>query len=161
MRENMKDIYQVLSNDETLLRLLYYKADHLDDDVTVASPKRPDVLSLPISDKWEIINDVIKNIPKVNDLDGQKKCRLLFYPSRRYSNGSYYSSAQSIVIDVLVHMDYENDFRMEWICDRVTDLLSNERITGVGKITFDDGNQIGTPADYIGYRLTYSFGSVN
>ncbi|NLD45797.1 MAG: hypothetical protein GX660_01165 [Clostridiaceae bacterium] len=158
MKDNMIDIFKVLSGDEVLLRLLYYKPKNALDDPLSADKSNV----LLMENKWDIIDDVLKPIPKTDDLENQTKCRIMFYPGRRLKQpGNYLTASQYVVFDVLVHFDFEIDFRMEQICDRLNELVFNQNITGMGGGKYIDGNQIRVPEGYIGYRLTYSFGSVN
>lgn len=114
-------------------------------------------------EKWKIINDRIKTTSKTDDLDNNRKCRLVFYSGSRSHSNNYKVSEQEIVFDILVHFDYENvDFRMSWICDRINELLFDERVTGIKKITFEGGRPIPSVAnEYVGYKLSYIIGSVN
>jgi len=160
MEKCIKDVFKVFCEDETLLRLLYYKPTSGIDDPL--STDKPNVLELDEEDLWIFINDSIKTTPKVDGLDTVSKCRILVYPGNRRSNGNYLIANQNIIIDVLVHFDFdEKDLRLCKICDRVNDLLFYERITGLGKITYDDGRPISAPINYIGYRLTYNVGDAN
>jgi len=161
MRKNIQDIYKVLTTDETLLRLLYYPASNpLDSPL---SPSKQNILEMPDNEKWSIILDRIKTTPKVDDLvDDTPKCRLLFYAGTRNSTRNYLIADQEMVFDVLVHMKFDDlDQRLSWICDRLNDLLFNQRITGMGKAEFKSGREIGAPNGYVGYRLRYLFGSEN
>jgi hypothetical protein len=155
MRQNLRDIYLTFTNDETLLRLLYYLPpnDPLD-------PTLENILSK--TDKWDIIDDRIVLTSKTDDLekDSTPKCRLLMFPGRRGNTRNYLVADQEIVIDILVHFTYEKDQRLEWISDRVNELLFSNKITGVGEMRFKDGKPLGSPNNYIGYRLTYEIGSV-
>jgi hypothetical protein len=160
MRENMQDIYKVLTSSEKLLRLLYYKPINATDDPLSIS--KTNILDMPELTRWEIIQDRIKTTPKVDDLDKNQICRLLFFPGNRDKTNNYLISDQDIVFDILVHFVYEDaDQRMEWICDVVNELLFNQKITGMNNISYIGGNQINVPQGYIGYRLTYKFGSEN
>lgn len=160
MRKYIQDIYRVLTNDETLLRLLYYlPVDGLDSPLDTNKENILDKL-----DKWDIILDRIVTSPKVDDLlDTEPKCRLLFYAGRRQSTNNYLLSSQEMVFDVLVHFDFDSvDQRQSWICDRINELICNkENITGIGKILFQGANGIGAPKGYVGYRMSYSLGSGN
>lgn len=158
MRENVMSIGKVFNSDETLLRLLYYKASNFND--SPLSPSKPDILSLP--NKWDIIGQRIVSTQKVEDLSTNQICRILFYPGRRWKTEKYLVADQEIVIDVLCHVTYDQmDYRLSWICDRVAELMFDERITGLNKMRYKEGGSITAPNGYIGYRLTYSFGSVN
>lgn len=155
------DIYKVLISDETLLRLLHYKpTNRLDDPL---SPSKPNILEKPIDELKKIIDDVIVSALKVSELDTEKKCRLLFYPGTgRSTNDNYLFSNQEYIFVAFVHLDYENiDRRNQMICDRVNQLISNKRITGMGKVLFKSRRPVNAPKDYIGYQLSYEFISEN
>jgi hypothetical protein len=156
----MADIFKVLTSDETLLRLLYYKpVNYFDDPLDAA---KANILDKQPVDRWEIINDLIYATPKTDDLTSAAKCRLFFYPGRRSSTSNYLFSTQEVIFDVLVHFDYENvDQRMSWVADRINDLLCNQRVTGFGKVEFKSGSPISSPTGYVGYRLIYGIGSDN
>jgi hypothetical protein len=157
LRESMLKIYGVLVNDETLLRLLYYKPSNFNDDPL--DPSKPDVTSLP--NRWDITKDRIKKSIVTHDLDtSDPKCRILMYPDkRRPHNNSYAYSDQYVNLDILCHHEYDEvDFRMSWICDRINDLMFNKRIAGIGKIEYYSGGAIGVHKDgYVGFRLIYKF----
>lgn len=159
MRQSFEEIYKTFTSDETLLRLLYYKSNDITDNPL--DPYKPNILQMDEYQRWGIINDVIKNHPTVDGLDTQPKCRILFYAGQRVPTNNYQMSDQEVVIDVIVHNSFEEvDFRSSWICDRISELLSNEKKWGIGKTFFSHGSPIGVPDNYIGYRLQYSFGSI-
>lgn len=159
MRDNIAAIYKVFTNDETLLRLLYYKPVDANDNPL--DPLKQDILTMDAITKANIINDLIKTTPTVTDLSNTEKCRILFYPGRRTSTNNYLIAKQEIVFDILVHFDFDNvDLRLSWITDRLNELVCNQKITGLGKVYFVAGGSIGAPPNYVGYRVTFSFGSV-
>jgi hypothetical protein len=159
MRKNLQDIYKILTQDEIILRLLYYKPINANDNPLDLN--KENILDKPIEEKWEIIMDRIKTTPTTDKLDIEPKCRVCFYPSRRGNTNNYLYATQQVTFDVLVHFDYDNvDLRLSWICDRINELLFDKRITGIGKINFVSGSSIPQPIEkYIGYRLIYDFGS--
>lgn len=160
LRQYSMDIEKLLI-DETLLRLLYYKPQNYLDDPLDAS--KENILDKPSDEKWEIIKDRIVSAPKFDDLDKIEKCRLLVYPHiGRSTRSNYLFANQEYSFDVFVHFDYQNvDKRLEWICDRVNDLLKNFSVTGFGKVLFKDRGKLSAPNNYIGYRLTFEFISEN
>lgn len=162
MRKMIQDIYQVLTGDETLLRLLYYKpVDALDDPL---DPAKPNILDIADEvEKWNIINDCIATTPRVSDLDTSEKCRLLFYLGRRINTDNYLFADQEIILDVLTHINFDGvDQRLSWICDRINELVFDKRLTGIGKIYFSGGGIIpNVPTNYTGYKLMYLVGSGN
>lgn len=159
MRKNIQDIYKVLVNDETLLRLLHYIDNTDDSDAnSPLNPSKPNILDMAIATKWDIIQDVIKTTPKIDDLDSDKKCRVLIFPGDRRGTGNYLISNQKFIFDIFIHVDIDNvDQRLSWVCDCLNELICNERITGMGKILFIDGKNILSIKNYIGYRLIYEF----
>lgn len=162
LRKYSMDIEKLLVEDETLLRLLIYKpSNYLDNPLDTT---KPNILDMPVDDMWKLIKDRVVSAPKFDDLDaGEEKCRLLFYPSNgRPQNDNYLYSTQQYTFDIFVHFNYQNiDKRLEWICDRVNELVFDKRITGMGKVAFKDRGKLSAPNNYLGYRLVYEFGSGN
>lgn len=152
MRENLIELYTVFYNNQPLLKLLYYPSTSYYDDPL----DKPDITDQNIK------NDLIKRSIVVDDLTVERnKGRVLIYPNNRYNTYNYNVAKQVVNIDILVpiKMD-EADFRLAWICDHVNSLLHDERITGMGKIAFRGGVPIRVGKDgYIGYQLSYEFGS--
>jgi hypothetical protein len=157
MRKSMSDIYKIFISDETLLRLLYYPPENLGTNTPdPLSPDNPNILDMPLDDKWAIIDDRILKIPKTDDLS-TPKCRLLFFADRRTPTQNYYYANQEIICDILVHYEYEKDDRSMWISDRINELLVRERITGIGRMDYVGGGQLKVPDNYIGFRHKYEF----
>lgn len=159
LEHDMSAIYKTVSSDDIMLRLLYYKPQNgLDDPL---SPSKTNVLDLPNS--YEIIDDVIKFAPKVDDLTSKNICRLLFYPGRRSPTKNHQTSSQEFVFDLLVHIDdfQLKDLRMEKIVDRLGEIMFGKRIMGLGKVESNGGNPLGAPPNYIGYQIVYTVGSGN
>lgn len=160
MRQNLIDVYKILTRDEILLRLLYYKPQSPNDD-PLASDK-PNILDKDEVEKWNIISDVIRPIPFIKDLVDVSKCRLIIYPGSRNATGNYLLANQEIVFDIFVHIDFEKyDLRLSAICDRINELICGKEIFSTGKVKFVYGEYVSAPQNYIGYRLVYSFRSVN
>jgi len=153
LRKNLIDIFNHIGNDKELLRLLYYPSDPL-------NPSKQDVQSLP--DFQKIRSERIIRSPKTNDLTVDKGiCRICMYMGNRTPDNRAYAD-QDIVFDVYAHIDkYDiNDARSLWICDKINELLSMERVTGIGKMLSNRMLIIGNPpSGYIGYKLIYTFGS--
>jgi hypothetical protein len=152
LRKNIIDIFNYIGNDKPLLRLLYYPSDPL-------NPSKQDVQSL--SDFQNIRKQLIIRSPKTDDLTNTQICRICMYMGNRSSINNRYAD-QDIIFDVYAHIDKydKNDARALWICDRINELLSLERVTGIGKMLSDRMLIIANPpSGYIGYRLVYTFGS--
>ncbi|MBX6361879.1 MAG: hypothetical protein IRZ03_17605 [Acidobacterium ailaaui] len=156
----MEKFYSVLVNDEQLLRYLYYHPTNYSDDPL--SPTKADVTTMP--NTWDIRRNLIKKSKVVDDLNVDTNInRILVFPGKRrpqYNN--YLFASQLVVIDSLVRIkDDDIDCRQSKINDRINDLVFDERIGGVGKVSFKDGDQIGAPPGFVGYRLIYEVGSVS
>lgn len=161
MKQHIRDIYLRFLEDEQLLRLLYYPPKNGTKTPDPLSPALPDITKMDIDKLWEIRDDRILMTPKTDDLK-TPKCRLLFYAGRRQStNGNFYFSNQEIICDVFCHYMFEKDQRSMAICDRINEILFNERITGIGKVLFKQGGQIGGVNDYVGYKLVFEICSEN
>lgn len=163
MFESMDAIRDILIGDDELWKLLYYKPKHGDDDPL----QRGSVLeSVDVGERHLIINKRLKHTPVTDDLgvDGDEGiCRIIFYPApRRPQSGNYAIARQRVNFDIFVHHSFNDvDMRLSKICDRVNKIIFNERISGIGGVTFVDGNPfVMSDEGYIGYTLTYEFGSV-
>lgn len=160
MKDNLSDVYKVLTSDETLLRLLYYlPSSSLDDPL---STDKANILDM--ENHWDIINNVIMPTFKTDDLNENPKCRLMVCPGNRNSTGNYLLSEQEIVFAIFVHIDFDKaDLRLSWICDRINELMNNKQITGIGKVRFLSGRPISIRGNiyYVGYELVYVFGSAS
>lgn len=164
MYENLLQINKVLKSDSDLWKLLYYRSSSLSDDPL----NKPDVLSLPPEERKKIMDLRLKHSPTTDDmaLDDNKNgiCRLIFFPKKRKpQNQNYFVANQDIVIEIYVHKSFNDiDLRLSRITDRINKLFSNERITGLGKVEFVDGDSfILEGKNYIGYYMIYRFGSMS
>jgi hypothetical protein len=159
-KENLEDFYSILINNETLLRLLYYHPENYLDDPL--DPNKDDVTTL--SNTWDIRRNLIKKSRAVKDITSETEInRVLIYAGKRRPTRNYLIADQRIVIDHFTRIkDDEMDFRQSKINDKINDLFTNNKISGIGKVEFLDGNQIGAPAEgFVGYRLIFEIGSVN
>lgn len=152
MRENLIELYKVFYNNQPLLKLLNYPStSYYDDPLT-----KPDITDQNVK------NNLIKRSIVVDDLTVERnKGRVLIYPNGRYNTSNYGVADQIVNIDIFVPIKMDEvDFRLSWICDHINSLLHNEKITGIGKISFSGGRPIiNAVKDYIGYQLSYTFGS--
>lgn len=161
MRESLKSIYEVLTTDEVLLRLLYYNSKNDKDNPLEES--KGNILDKDDVDRWNIIEDVIKKDSSVNDLENsQEKCRICFYSGARKKRQNYLISSQDIIFDIYTHININDvDFRLSWICDRLNKLIFSKDIMKLGKIYFKSGSKISSPTGYEGYRIIFSFEDKN
>jgi len=159
-KQYQTNVFKVLSNDSDLLKILFHLPKHNNDNPL----DKEDILSMPSSQKWSIIKDLIKFTPSVRGLDKEPKCRVIFYNENRNPQADNYKvSEQHIRFDIFAHADYNDmDMRLSMICDRINDLMFDKRIAGMGKVEQVGGDIIGSaPEDYIGYYLVYKIGSGN
>lgn len=177
-REHINSIYTRLITDETLMRLLYYKPENyrnkiphpLSDKLKNIVPLDQVVIpeceeyndKIPYIDEdeyWDIVDDRILTSSKDSNIVEEDVCRLYIYLGRRRPKfGSYYTVDQEIIIDILVHESYENDLRLDWINDRISELITLERITGFGRLDYAGGNPRQAPIGYSKYENIYTFG---
>lgn len=158
MYENLNDIVKLFYHDETLLRLLYYPPTNFSSIADPLDSSLPNVKD--IDTDWSIRLDRIMTTAKSDDLETTELCRIYLYAGRRNPTQNYQVADQEVIVDILCHNDFENgDLRTLRISDRINELLISERITGLGKMDYAGGGQIGTPNNYSGYGHRYKFGS--
>ncbi|MFS1518501.1 hypothetical protein V1503_18870 [Bacillus sp. SCS-151] len=159
MYEGINDIREVFRFDETLLRLLYYPPE----DLRTSMPDPLDEIlpnMLDMDEDWSIRDKHIMLIPKASDFEEEPLCRIYLYAGRRLSSGDYHIAKQQVIVDILCHNDFEVDLRSLRISDRINQLLVHEKMTGIGRMTYEDGDPISAPENYVGYRHIYQFGSL-
>lgn len=165
MREVINNIYQVLINDEILLRLLWYKPkretgkDPLDGIEPLTDPPTlPHVKDM--ATYWDIVDERVMLAEKVNDLVEKPICRLYISPGRRRGLfNNYLLASQEIVISVYVHEDYEVDMRSAWISDRINELIVLEYVKGTmnKRFEFVAGNARVAPIQYSKFELIFEY----
>lgn len=155
MREVVGNIYQLLIEDEELMRLLWY----LPKQFTGNDPLDINLLNVKdMAEYWNIVNERVLLAEKENDLLGAI-CRLYISAGRRRPVfDSYLLATQEIVISMYVHEDYELDMRSAWISDRINELIALEYIEGsIGKMDFVAGNARVAPLQYRRYDLLFEY----
>lgn len=159
MRLFFNNIYTKLRQDEELMRLLHYKPS----DYTLKRPgpldtSLPDIVNENNDEYWDIVDMTIRKAVKTTEIQEKGICRLYLYAGRRRSRfENYLVVDQEVVIDVLVHEVFDKDDRLNWIIDRINELVALERIAGVGKLEFVAGNGRKAPTGYSKYELMYKF----
>ncbi|MCK9544821.1 MAG: hypothetical protein M0R03_22640 [Novosphingobium sp.] len=158
MFKNLKDVYEILVKDEILLRLLYYPSEDFDD--SPLSDDKPNILNKSTTEKWDIINELIKTTNKTSDLTEESRCRICVYMGNRRETRNNAVANQQVVFDIYAPIDWDEiSFRLTQICDTIDKLFCGQRITGLGKTDSHIGGVIVAPSGFIGYRLIYDFGS--
>lgn len=161
IRNNMKTLLDLFRNDETLLRLLFYKPKSIVDNIPdPLSPSRSNILEKDEEELWQIRDEHIFPMYKDSDLKDIETCRIHVYAGNRVpTNHNYTLAEQDFVIDIFSHESYEKDYRLLWVTDRLNELLFNKRITGITKIKYDSGRILQSPSSYSAYRHVYTFES--
>lgn len=173
MRQVTNEIFKLLRTDEELLRLLWYPSEdinkkqlhHMDMNLPCLVPTGLGegvsgcVSSISEEEYWNIVDHVIIPGEKIQEIEENALCRIYMYPGRRRPVfGNYLMAKQELKIDVFVHEDYSKDYRMEWINDRINELLSLERIQGVlGMLDYVAGNPRVAPIGYSKYEHMFVF----
>lgn len=148
MRQVINSIYQILINDDELLRLLYYypksanTRDPLDENLKSIKERE---------DYWDIVDERIRLAEKDDDLIEIDICRLYITQGRRRPVfGNYLLATQEIMISVYTHENYEQDMRSAWISDRINELIVLENIDGTlgEKLEYAAGNPRVAPIKY-------------
>jgi hypothetical protein len=158
MYNDFLDILKHLKSDEELNRLLYYPSENGNDILDPLDNSLPNIMTMDVESKSEIMNKRIVKSNKYTDLEDEKICRLYVYAGRRSPNSNYLSANQELVIDILCHSDYENgDLRSLRISDRLNQLFCQERLVGIGQMNFVGARQINAPYEYTGYQVVYEY----
>ncbi|PAD70725.1 hypothetical protein CHH83_02660 [Bacillus sp. 7586-K] len=156
LAENLIDIFNVIANDNEILRLIYYPSDPL-------NPNKPEIKDLPNFD--EIIVDRIIRAPKTNDIQNEENkniCRICMYFGNGVNTRNERVDDQDVIFDVYTHIDtYEiNEPRSLKIIDRINKLITLKNITGIGKTRSYRRYIVGNPPNgFLGYKVTFTFGS--
>lgn len=160
MYNSLLSVYNALTDDEELLRLVYYPPENpIDNTPDPLDKSLNNVRDLPIQEFYKIRTENFKRTPKEDDLTNKRICRIYIYSGRRRSQrGNYLVADQNLTVDCLIHNSFqESDLRLERISDRINKVLVHSRITGMGEIEYIDGGSIGAPKEYVGYRHIYKF----
>jgi hypothetical protein len=159
MYEDFLSIIKYLKSDEELNRLLYYPAGDLGNDVLdPLDASLPDIMSMNVEQRAEIINQRIMKSSKYKDLETESICRLYVYAGSRNPNGNYLSANQELVIDIMCHSDFENgDLRSLRLSDRLNQLFCQSRLVGIGQMDFVGARQINAPYEYSGYQVIFEY----
>lgn len=150
----------VLSQDETLKRLLWYPPQDLSKNI-IDAPLSSDLPNISNNEElnWQVIEDRILLNSKSDDLVDDPKCRIYLYLGDVNSTSHSVFIKQEIVIDILWHEVFNADLRFDSITQTLKSLLVGKHITGIGKMEYYDGMPIGTPKNYSGYRHIFQVGS--
>ncbi|MFJ6207288.1 hypothetical protein [Lysinibacillus sp. NPDC092081] len=163
--KNITEFYHLLVNDEKLLRLLYYMSKDRQDDPL-------DDLKMDVSqllEKDSILNNLIVIGDKTSDLASDTNiCRICLYTGPRMPQKNYlknlnqftdnpYSSTQQYIFDIYTPVSANNiDFRLDWLGEKLNEVLFQENVEEFGDLRFHSGLPImNAPNGFVGYRWTY------
>ena len=158
MREVIDAVYQILINDEEVLRLLWYKPKRISGKDPL-DPSLPNILELDEEAYWDIVDERIMLQPKVSDIVDNPICRLYITSGRRRSlSNNYYIAKQQIIINTYVHEEYLGDMRSESIADRLAQLLALENLSGaIGKLNHVKSDPYEAPTQYQRFQHVYEY----
>lgn len=169
MREALNNIMQVLRDDEKLMKLLYYSPESLENDsVEELVPSAEDMKNATLGDMkaqdkieryWSVVEERLLIGETKKEIEERHICRVYVRFGRlRSVFGNYLIGDQEVVVNVYVPNEYDRyDLRLTWINDRISYLLTNERISGIGKMIYSKGDSRVAPHDYSRYENIYLF----
>lgn len=155
---------EVALQDEELMRLLVYKPQGYDEKLKQLTPdpldsSLPDLLD-GSKKSWDLLRDRIRKGDKRTDIDDDSKCILYLQEGReRPVFGNAFFVKQEVIIGVLVHEDFEDDWRMSRIRDRIYEILIHTvGVAGFGKLESNGGDPYDAPEGFrrMDYRFLFS-----
>lgn len=154
-------VYNALRNDEELLRLLHYPPTDIAYEIPdPLDPNLQNVLDKELREYWDIVRRHILRTSKSDDWETKRMCRIYLYAGKKrgFSRNARVGKRE-IVVDVFVHHDYEVDFRLNRISDRLSSLLFLSRVEGgLGTVDYRDGYDFVAPKGYEAYRHIFEVG---
>lgn len=157
-------IESVLINDEDLLRLLTYKPMGYDEkkQEKILDPldrRLPNLCDTNSKEYWTLVKDRIRKGDKRTNINDDSKCIIYLQEGRERSIwGNAFQVEQEVILSILIHEDYEDDYRMSRIRDRVYALLINQAgMAGFGKFDSVGGDPRDAVKGFrrIDYRMTF------
>lgn len=133
-------IEKILINDEELMRLLVYEPSRWDDEKQILIPTPLDTVLPDIVDGskkyWEITKDKVRKGNKRYKIEATKSAVLYIHEGReRPVFGNSYATTKEVVFRIIIHEDYEVDYRISDISTRIGELLLHKpKIAGVSSI---------------------------
>lgn len=154
MREVVANVFTILRKDEELMSILALTPEQLDAGYVIN-------MNEDTEEYWELVDRHIKVTENSTNIEEEAVCRLYIYPGRRrpvFNN--YLRAKQELIVDVFVHERFSADMRLEWINDRINELLALEYINGsFGKLDYAQGNGWVAPLGYTKYQHMFVFGA--
>jgi len=161
----MNNIEKVLINDEWLMRLFAYKPKGFDEEkqIVLLDPldeNLPDIVNNS-KEYWALVNDRIRKGDKRTDKSEDSKCIMYIQEGKDRSKfGNAFIVDQEVLISILIHENYETDWRMSRIRDRVFDLLIHKnQMAGFGMFEYVGADPREAPKSF--RRMDYRFKFTN
>jgi len=160
----MNNLYKVLIEDEELIRLLYYKPMGFDSNTktNIPDPLSHELPNLVNDSKqyWDIVKDRIRKGEKRAKIEEDIKCYIYMHEGTdRSIFGNICSIHQQVIFSVYIHEEFEQDWRMSRIKDRLTSLLVfTIGLAGYGKMEYVGGDPRDATTGYrrIDYRYMFN-----
>lgn len=149
-KENLTKVFNLLSNDETLCRLLIYKDNPLSEtyDDIVGSDEH-----------LNLINNIIKFYPQFIDIDDTEKCRMALYKGSTRSIDDVPALKRDLIqIDVYIPTRFTDmDMRIYDVEERILALLDNKRIDEFSKLKCTSCIFVSMPSitGYTVYKISF------
>lgn len=153
----INNVYTKLKNDEQLLRLLHY--GYKDKDGNYVDCLDENLADIKGQKNYHnIVKDHLLKTVKQDEIVSVKDCFLLIHSGkRRPVFGNHLLATQEILIDVVVHNDFqEDDNRLDDICDRLDYLIVHERF-GLGRMEISTPIPYEAPRGYYRHQLKYVY----
>lgn len=160
----MNNIERILIADEELMRLLFYKPAgyDIDSQTQILDPldeALPNIVDTDSDDYWELVKDRIRKGDKRTNINDDSKCIIYLQEGRERSIwGNAFQVEQDVILSILIHEDYEDDYRMSRIRDRVFELLIHRKgMAGFGKFESVGSDPRDAPKGFrrIDFRMTF------
>lgn len=158
LRGVLSSIYKILTEDETLMRLLHYPSTS--DRASTPDPLDKSLPDIVDSDEyWDIVDQTIKTFNKPSNIEEDVINRIYLYASRRRPTfNNYLQASQQVTLDIFVNEKFDSDLRFYALIDRVNELLALEHIEGMyGKLDFVGGDPRQAPLGYSLYENVYVY----
>lgn len=167
------EMYKHAIQDEKLMRLLFYIPKDRNDDVTIKTTSRPDIVNAVVDQKYnngggienvssfDVISSVVKlRKRKDGDLDGNRSNALFIHPDifKNDLTGTFNPALfqQFTNFDVYVSEDNQHiGLTLTKILDRLVELYNNQRVWGTKPTYIDSTSVLDDEEGYSGVRITF------
>jgi hypothetical protein len=151
--QNIKEIFDKLTQNETFCRLVAYGDNPLGSD-------KSDIVG---SDGWQdLMRDIIRFSPQISDLETEERTRICLYKTYTKLKGLQRSAVirqGMIQIDIYVpNRLVKEDFRVYSIEDSIVGILDGSTITGVSPLDYSEGYFTALPpiSGYAVYKMMFT-----